>query len=376
MAEGGEDPRRCGPYQLVELIGEGAMARVYRAVRSGAMGFRKEVALKQIPGETDRKRRLLKALVNEARLGGHLRHRNLVEVYEFDQDGDTYYLAMEYVRGRTLADVLALSPDGLPAEITAQIAVQICAGLAHAHDAVDEDGEPLQLVHRDLKPSNVMIEHGGVVKVVDFGIAKARTNLFLTTPGTVKGAPIYMSPEQVLNKPLDRRSDLFAMGSLLVEMLTGRPAFEGEVLADVVGDITDGRSEGAVERVRSRAPGFEPIVVRAMQSDPDDRYPTAADMAADIREAYGPIPEVAEIGRWMDSLGGESNGPPPDGDAAVRETRVERRPGVPAAIPDDLPDLSPAVRTRSSRWWSWPLIAALVIGGALVVWLAWTRLVS
>ncbi len=376
MAEGGEGLGSCGPYELEELIGEGAMARVYRAVRSGAMGFRKEVALKQIQGETDRKRRLLKALVNEARLGGHLRHRNLVEVYEFDQVDDTYYLAMEYVRGRTLAELITACPDGLPVKIATQIAVQICAGLDAAHHATDQDGNPLQLVHRDLKPSNVMIDDGGVVKVMDFGIAKAKTNLFLTTPGTVKGAPIYMSPEQVLNRPLDHRSDIFAMGSLVVELLTGTPAFEGETLADVVGDITDGRIDGLLARVRESAPDYEPIVSRAMQRNPDERYPTTADMAEEIRQAYGPILEIAELERWLSSVAETSGVTTPAAEAPLRRTRIQRRPELAAAVLGDLPDLSPVARTGASRPWLVPLMVALIGAAALVVWLAWRALGS
>ena len=179
--------RRFGKYDLAEVLGEGGMARVYRAVRAGPMGFRKEVALKQILPHVAREEKLLRALINEARLGGHLRHRNVVEVYEFDHVEDTYYIAMEFVQGLTLDEVLHRTPPPgrLPPRIVLQIALQVCAGLEYAHGATDEDGRPMHLVHRDLKPANLMLERDGVVKIMDFGIARAETNLFKTSTAAV-----------------------------------------------------------------------------------------------------------------------------------------------------------------------------------------------
>ena len=337
-----------GKYKLLEQIGEGAMARVYRAVRSGPMGFRKEVALKQIRPELTRKQKLTKALINEARLGGYLEHRNIVEVHEFDCVDDTYYIAMEHVRGLTLRQLLSRLPEGegMPPRVVAEVAVQMCEGLAYAHAASDDTGQPMNLVHRDLKPSNVIVRQDGVVKIMDFGIAKAKTNLFHTTPGFIKGTPVYMSPEQVRGDPLDQRSDIFSLGSLVAELLTGHTAFEGEASFPVVRAIAKGEVHHVVELVVARAPAFGPIIERALQLQPEDRYPSASEMADDLRGILGTLPGDVTTIAWLagitaiavesPAVSGERGGAgslPARCSAETTEPMLEHVPAAKAPIP-------------------------------------------
>ena len=325
------ETRQFGKYQLVEILGEGGMARVYRAVRAGPMGFRKEVALKQILPQVAREEKLIRALINEARLGGYLRHRNVVEVYEFDQVDDTFYIAMEFVRGHTLEDVLQLTPRRglLPPRIVAQIALQICAGLDYAHGAVDEDDKPMNLVHRDLKPTNVMLERDGVVKIMDFGIARAETNLFKTSTAAVtKGTPVYMSPEQVEGKSLDCRSDLFSLASVTAQMVTGEVAFQGTQLYHVLQKVAQAEVSDVMAAVTARSPRLAPVLERAFQRDPQDRYATAAEMGQALTEIYDTLPGDEHLGPWLGAWF------PADG------ARADSGPAVGTAAPTEAPNIA------------------------------------
>lgn len=296
-----EDLGSFGKYELIDRLGEGSVGRVYLAIRSGPMGFRKEVALKQLRPSLVSRNKQLKSLINEARLGGRLRHRNIVEVHEFDEVDETYYLAMEHVRGWTLRQLLARLPrgEGVPPNVVAEIAAQLCAGLAYAHDAVDECGVPMKLVHRDIKPTNVIVSLEGVVKIMDFGIAKAKTNLFHTTPGFVKGTPIYMSPEQVRGEELDRRSDLFAIGTIITELITGAPPFCGSSPFEVAQGVVSGDASKAIGEVATRAPEFAPVVARALRHHREDRYPDAAALLADVEKVRRSLDAGPSLLDWM-----------------------------------------------------------------------------
>ena len=296
-----ENPK-FGKYELIKSLGEGGMARVFHAVRSGPMGFRKDVAIKQILPHVAKEEKLVRALVNEARLGGHLHHRNVVEVYEFDQVDDTYYIAMEYVRGFTLDRVLERyqRQGPLPANIICLIAIQMCAGLAYAHGAEDENDHPMRLVHRDLKPANVMITRRGVVKIMDFGVAKSQTNLFHTTTASVtKGTPVYMSPEQVNGDPLDARSDLFSLASIVAEMITGEVTFESTQLYHVMRRIARAETDETLEKVRHLAPELLPVMERAYQRDPDARFQSAEEMGEAIERVNESLCGDKDLGKWV-----------------------------------------------------------------------------
>jgi len=297
---------KFGRYVLVEKIGEGASARVYKAVRSGPMGFRKEVAIKQLRPHVAKGRKAVKALINEARLGGFLRHPNIVEIHEFDRVDETFYISMEFVQGHSLEQILQRVPNQgpIPPRIVAQIAIQICRGLDHAHSATGDHGRPMNLVHRDIKPANFMLTPQGVVKIMDFGIARADTNLFLTqVPGLTKGTPAYMSPEQTVgdkDDPLDNRSDLFSLASVIAEMLTGEVAFKADKLYEILHRIARADTAEALAQVEERAPEMVPALRRAFAKDPEDRYPSAAEMCRDLEAVLETLPGDEELAPWLE----------------------------------------------------------------------------
>ena len=293
-----------GRYKLLSLLGEGGMAKVYLAVLSGPMGFEKEVALKKIDARLTADDRFVKALINEARLGGQLRHRNIVEVYEFNQVGEDYYLAMEYVNGWTLDSVVRNCRNAgkqMPPGVVLQIACQICRGLEYAHSLTSKDGSPMNLVHRDLKPGNVILSKAGDAKIMDFGIAKADSNLYKTTAADItKGTPIYMSPEQVTgSSKLSGRSDIFSMGSIIHEMLCLDVIFHGDNLLAIMHKVLQADIRDAVKNVRDRVPGLDTIILKAMAKKPEDRYESAGAMERDLQgimDGLGPGPSIAE---WL-----------------------------------------------------------------------------
>ena len=323
------EPIEFGPYSLVALAGEGGMASVYRAVRSGPMGFRKEVAIKRIRADLTRGNdRLVEALINEARLGGELRHANIVDVYEFGEVGEEHYIAMEFVNGLVLDALLEgmrQRNTKLPTGAAFDLVLQVCAGLDYAHGKVAHDGVPMNLVHRDLKPSNIAVTTEGLIKLMDFGIARADTSLHkTTTAGVIKGTIAYMSPEQLDEaSDLDRRSDIFAMGVILFELLTGellhtRQSVQKTLLSIVQGSFMDrlGVAEEAV-------PGSGPILERCLRVDRKQRYGTARELANDIlslREERGDNLGCTELMTLVDSYIND----PPDAFAAVSSEVLTR----------------------------------------------------
>ncbi len=282
-------PIQFGPYVLVSLLGEGGMARVYRAVLQGPMGFRKELAIKMI--RTDRaedSEALVHSLVNEARLGGQLRHPNVADTYEFGVVEDQFYIALEFVNGMTLRSLLeGARARGvhLPWGAVLDMALQTCDALQYAHAAHDPDGQPLNLVHRDLKPENLILSTAGQVKVMDFGIARSKAALYRTTvSGGTKGTPGYMSPEQLKDPDgLDRRSDLFALGAIVVESLTGEPLVDGNPVESMLWKIVSGDFTERLEAVDRILPEMTPVLARCLQVDREQRVPDAATLASELR---------------------------------------------------------------------------------------------
>jgi|GEM_PF-996842 len=300
-----EDLPSFGRYQVLNLLGKGGTARVYRAMRPGPMGFGKEVALKVIDGEAIEDEEARDSLVNEARLGGVLRHRNIVAIDEFDQIGETLYIAMEYVDGWSLERILdGVKEQGgvLPLTVICDILTEVCAGLQYAHDLTERDGTPLNIIHRDLKPGNVMLSRAGEVKLADFGTAKASTNVKATQVGFTRGTPAYMSPEQVTGKVLDRRSDIFTMGSILFEMVTFDMVFEGDDLIMSMRKVLDVDVEAERERLLEAVPEFVPVFDKCVAKERDDRYQSTAEMADALRAVRAGLPPGPGAAEWLQQL--------------------------------------------------------------------------
>ena len=300
-----DGPTTFGRYQLLGLLGKGGTARVYRALRPGPMGFGKEVALKIIDRDSSVSEESAMSLVNEARLGCLLRHRSIVSIDEFDTVDGTFYIAMEYVDGWPLDQLLSTQERAgglVPLPTVLEILIEVADGLEYAHTLTDRDGVGYGIVHRDLKPGNVMISRRGEVKIADFGTAKATTNVRQTQEGFTRGTPAYMSPEQVTGQPLDGRSDIFSFGALLHELVTLEMAFPGDGLGTVMHSVLEGDLRPARDRVAAVAPALEPVLKRCMARDPAGRYQSAGTLAADlrrIRARAGSQPTAAE---WLGAL--------------------------------------------------------------------------
>ncbi|MDY0003073.1 MAG: protein kinase, partial [Polyangia bacterium] len=267
-----------GKYRLMERIASGGMAEVYKAVAMGEAGFEKPVAIKLLHRQFSDDEDLVAMLQDEARLCSLLHHGNITQVLDLGRVEDTYYIAMEYVNGKDLFNLLRkASQTGLALLLPGAlfIACEMLAGLDYAHRKRDDDGRLLGIIHRDISPQNVLITWDGEVKIIDFGIAKARTSTHKTQAGIIKGKFRYMSPEQARGEPIDHRADIFATGVVLYEMILGRPHAAGATDREILIKIQSGRFERLGHQVSGLPPELEEMVHRALATTPESRWPSA-----------------------------------------------------------------------------------------------------
>jgi serine/threonine protein kinase len=265
----------------------GGMAELFLAEVQGLGGFHKQVVLKRILPQLAENAQFVRMFLDEARLAATLHHPNIAQVYDIGRDGSSYFFSMEYVEGRDLRDVCRAflrRGERLPLEHACTIIAQAAAGLHYAHEKLGPDGEPLHVVHRDVSPANVLVTYEGGVKIVDFGVAKARTQQSETRAGTLKGKIAYMSPEQCRGEPLDRRSDVFALGILLFELSTGTRLFRGDSEFKVMSRIVNEDAPAPSTRREGYPPGLDAIVKKALARDRNDRYATAEELQLAIEE--------------------------------------------------------------------------------------------
>jgi serine/threonine protein kinase len=282
-------PQRFGRYILLDRIGEGGMAEVFRAIMPGAEGFKRTLVVKRILSRFSESSAFVEMFVREARIGALLNHPNIVGVYDFGSVEGHYFLAMEYVRGRDLHAVvrrLIEKKRVFPVAAAAFVAHEVARALAYAHALTGSDGRPLHIVHRDVSPSNVMCLREGGVKLLDFGIASAVAEVAPQEreEGSFQGKLGYMAPERLRNRPHDGRSDLYALGVVLWEMLTCRRLFQRPSDEDTVRGVL----EKSVDPPSSRRPdvpaSLDGIVMRALERDPEKRFPNAQAMADELEE--------------------------------------------------------------------------------------------
>jgi serine/threonine-protein kinase len=288
-----DDPdrgRRVGKYQILTRLSVGGMAELFLAFTSGPGGFRKYVALKQILPDV-KTEEFVKMFLDEARITAALTHANIGQVFDLGREDGELYLAMEFIAGQNLEQLMKAADkhdSPLPAGFAARAIRDVCLALHYAHHFVDPTGKAVSVVHRDMSPRNVMVTYDGGVKVIDFGIAKAKGRLGRTAVGMVKGTGGYMSPEQVRGHELDGRSDLFSAGVLLHEMLCGQRLFNAPGDAAMMMQIV----QGEIPSPRTINPGvpdaLEAVVMKALSRDKAKRFATGREMAKAIEAAMGP----------------------------------------------------------------------------------------
>jgi serine/threonine protein kinase/tetratricopeptide (TPR) repeat protein/GTPase SAR1 family protein len=297
-----------GRYKLVEQVGQGGMAEVYLAKSVGAEGLEKTLVIKRIKSEYAEDERFIDMFITEADIAVGLNHPNIVQIYDFGKAQGDYYLAMEYVNGPNLDELLRAGRTAgkpIPVGDAIYVAIEVARGLHYAHERKDEYGDPLQVVHRDISPQNVLISRDGTVKVVDFGIARATTAAEregVSGDGSVKGKYRYMSPEQARGESLDGRSDLFSLGVVLFEMVAGQPLFAADsesetmkmVQSAVVPDMT------ALEREVPQK--LEHVLYQMLERDPEDRYQSAREVQVELTKVLYSLGDIHDAMTLSDHI--------------------------------------------------------------------------
>ena len=274
-------------YRVIEKLASGGMAEVFRAESAGLEGFKKQVAIKRVLPHLSEKKKFISMFLDEARLSAHLSHSNCVQVFDIGVGDNAYFIVMEYVDGADLKAVLeTLKKQGreLPVEEAVFISIKICEGLCYAHELIDSDGRPFAVVHRDVSPPNVLMTKHGEIKIVDFGLAKASSQLEKSEPGIIKGKFSYLSPEAALGKDVDHRTDIFAVGIILWEMLAGRRLFLGDTDFATVKLVQQAAIPPLTKINAKVTPELERIVGKALARDPAQRFQSARDLAVALND--------------------------------------------------------------------------------------------
>ncbi len=335
-------------YQILGHLASGGMAELYIARAVGAAGIERHVVLKRIMAEYAGNHRFVSMFLDEARLAAQLHHPNIAQVHDIGRIARSYFFTMEYVHGENVRNLLhrvAGLKRHIPLEHTLAVIMGAAAGLHYAHDKRGLDRRPLGIVHRDVSPANLMVSYDGAIKVVDFGIAKAADRMTETRTGAIKGKVAYMSPEQCIGQPLDRRSDIFSLGIILFEMATMSRLFKQASDFETMNAIVNQPAPAASSRRPDLPRALDAIIARALARRPEDRFATAAEMAAAL-EAFavdhGLNLAPSGLGRFLRELFGERPEPWLElehGDASDVVT-VVAHPAV-----DELP---PSVATRTT----------------------------
>ncbi len=297
------EPKQYGNFILLERIAVGGMAEIFRAKKIGAEGFEKELVIKRILPHFSEDEAFVTMFKDEARIAANLNHANIVQIYEFDQCEGAFYIAMEYIEGKDLKHILTAARKRnkplLPAEAV-YIAAQMADGLHYAHTRT-YNGMPLNIVHRDVSPHNVMISFDGEVKIMDFGIAKAAARSTKTQAGTVKGKCAYMAPEQARGQDLDGRTDMFATGICLWEMLTGTRLFTGDTEFEILSKVLKAEIPSPREYNPDVHPKLEQILRRAMARDKEMRFRDMAEFKQALMSFFYQHcdPDLIDLGAYM-----------------------------------------------------------------------------
>lgn len=290
---------KLGDYLILEKIAQGGMAQIYKAKTADPQGTERLVVIKRILPHISSHPEYVEMLIDEAKIAVHFNHGNVAQVYDLGKVGDDYFIVMEYVDGKTLAQILKnLQERGekVPINIIVACFIELCQGLHYIHEKKDSKGVPLGVVHRDISPQNIIVSYGGTVKIIDFGVAKADDKLSQTESGVLKGKYAYMSPEQALGKKIDKQSDIFSAGTLLWELLTGQRLFKRKTNPETVKAVCKGKFLKPSNHRPEIPKALEKIVLKALRRWKRWRYKDALEMAQDLnRFLVGFDPEFRPI---------------------------------------------------------------------------------
>jgi serine/threonine-protein kinase len=336
---------------VYEQIGMGGMAVVHRAETQGIAGFSKQVALKRMLPSVASDGKAVQSFIREARLASHLRHANVAQTYDLGKVGEIYFIAMELIPGRNLREILkhcAMVAGHMPLPIAMNIVNQIADALDYAHNLCDESGQPLGIIHRDVSPSNVIVSEGGVVKLIDFGIAKASASSGMQTmSGAVKGKFSYMAPECLLGH-VDARSDLFALGVIAHELLSNRPLFQGTDDMDTLYRVRD-MPILPPSRVNPQVPPeIDNIIMTALERDPDRRWQRATAMRQALgteTQRLGQVVLNSQVIEWIDRAFQLQFKEDSEPSIMISTHTMEMAQGSAKAVPDDFLAASDSLAT-------------------------------
>jgi len=323
---------RFGQYEILDRIASGGMAELFRARLSGVEGFQKIVAIKKILPNIAGDEEFLTMFADEAKLAAQLSHPNIVHIFDLGKiETGGYFIAMEHVEGRDLRSILHLAREtglNIPVPLAVSIGSKVAAALDYAHRRRGDDERHLHIVHRDVSPPNILVSTNGDVKLCDFGIAKAASKVSRTESGALKGKVPYMSPEQAWGKSVDQRSDIYSLGSVLFEMLTGRKLFTGDSDLNVLEKVRAGDVVAPSSLNPEVPPALDAAVLKSLAREPDRRYATASDLLRDLEavlRTYEPPPSSADLAVYVRHLEAE--------DAARHEARAREAAAPPPPPP-------------------------------------------
>lgn len=277
--------RRVGRFTITSHLASGGMAELFIARQEAVGGFEKDLVLKMLQERYARNQRVVEMFLDEARLAAKLNHQNIVHVYDVDEAEGIRYIAMEYIHGETVTDIVRRSVAKgtfLPLEHAIHIVAETAAGLAYAHERRDPEGRPARIVHRDVSPSNILVTYEGLTKIVDFGIARVQDQI-REESGMRPGKVSYMSPEQVKGEGADHRSDIFSLGIILYEITVGRRLWRGPPEV-VMRRIVEEQIPPPTYVRRDYPPALELIVMKALERRPADRHQSAAELQHELNE--------------------------------------------------------------------------------------------
>ena len=274
-----------GQYQLIEKIAQGGMAEIFKGKALDLHGIERPVVIKRILPHIAASPEFVEMLIDEAKIAVMLSHGNIAQVYDLGKVAEDYFIVMEYVEGKTLSQIMKrLRTKGQFISLTqaAYLCAEVANGLDYMHRKTDENGSPLHIVHRDISPQNIILSTAGTVKIIDFGIAKAKIKLSNTDSGVLKGKFSYMSPEHAEGQKLDHRNDIFSLGVILFELLTGQRLFKGKNNLETIKRVKKTRVTTPSDFRPEIPKALDQIVLKALKQDRNKRYQSAGDLAQDL----------------------------------------------------------------------------------------------